>query len=130
MFYPYIQFLQDTGIKIKPFGVVWETTRFNRKFRRLSQIKPAFLRWWFQLGANISLMCMIPAIFLVCYSFLQALSVTAELTQTSTDKATAVDDSQVDSSNSNIIHKHSINSPILMPIVSYINFFLNFNYCL
>lgn len=109
MFFPYIKFLQDTGIKIKPFGVVWETTRFNRKFRQLSQIKPAFLRSWFQVGANITMMCMTPAFCLVAYSFWQSLGVTTRLPQTD------VDDSQVVDSNPN----SNINTPILMPIVSY-----------
>ncbi|KAG8192340.1 hypothetical protein JTE90_002160 [Oedothorax gibbosus] len=107
MFFPYMKFLEDNGVSIKLFGIVWETKRFNRKFQQFTLRQQSFLRSWFQVGANISMVLIIPAFFLVSKAFWQSLPF--ELTKDGVEKVNKVTSTHNLSSTSN--------TPVLVPII-------------
>ncbi|CAL1261523.1 unnamed protein product [Larinioides sclopetarius] len=74
MLFPYIKFLHDTGLVIKPLTICWETTQLNRPFMRCGSIKPVCLRRWFQVGAFIVSLSVIPALCILFVPVLQFLS--------------------------------------------------------
>ncbi|GFY74238.1 membrane-bound transcription factor site-2 protease [Trichonephila inaurata madagascariensis] len=75
MFFPYIKFLHDTGISIRPLTISWESTHFNRQFLTLGRFKPVLLRRWFQTGAIIVSIYMIPVLILLLVPIYQYLYV-------------------------------------------------------
>ncbi|GFT53887.1 membrane-bound transcription factor site-2 protease [Nephila pilipes] len=75
MLFPYIKFLHDAGISIRPLTICWETMSFNRQFLTLGRFKPNLMRRWFQTGAVIVSACMIPALFLLLVPIYQYLYV-------------------------------------------------------
>ncbi|GFQ92389.1 hypothetical protein TNCT_430371 [Trichonephila clavata] len=75
MFFPYIKFLHDTGISIRPLTISWESTHFNRQILTLGRFKPILLRRWFQTGAIIVSIFMIPVLILLLVPIYQYLYV-------------------------------------------------------
>ncbi|XP_044755984.1 membrane-bound transcription factor site-2 protease [Coccinella septempunctata] len=71
--YPYIKFLEGTGLKIGFFNLQWSTTAFNRALLRLGNVRSntKFLNVWFSLGLIASLILLPIAIVLLIYSLLQ-----------------------------------------------------------
>ncbi|XP_074100604.1 membrane-bound transcription factor site-2 protease [Cotesia typhae] len=53
--YPYFLFMENTGLEIKPFRVVWFTSFFNRKIIKWSIEKTNLLSLWFNLGVIVSI---------------------------------------------------------------------------
>lgn len=71
--YPYIKFLEGTGLKIGLFNLQWTTTAFNRSLLRFGNIRSntKFLKVWFSIGLIASLILLPIAILLLIYSLVQ-----------------------------------------------------------
>ncbi|KAK9884588.1 hypothetical protein WA026_007430 [Henosepilachna vigintioctopunctata] len=71
--YPYIKFLDGTGLSIKFLNIQWTTTAFNRTLLRLGNIHSTskFLDTWFSVGLIASLILLPIAVILLFYSFIQ-----------------------------------------------------------
>jgi S2P endopeptidase len=64
-FSPYPYTLSRLGVEIKLFQVRWYTTGLNRLFTRIGSIRPNFWNLWFSLGAWVSALLIVPAMFLL-----------------------------------------------------------------
>ncbi|XP_050523676.1 membrane-bound transcription factor site-2 protease isoform X2 [Daktulosphaira vitifoliae] len=69
--YPYLVFLQKTGITIGPFQLQWYTTSFNRMILKMSFWNPKFQTLWFTFGSWVTICLIVPSICLVIVSCLQ-----------------------------------------------------------
>ncbi|KAG8225566.1 hypothetical protein J437_LFUL002083 [Ladona fulva] len=63
--YPYLCFLENTGLKIGLFKIHWYTTVFNNYFHKSVRWKPKFWRRWFSLGVWVTALSLPLAMFLV-----------------------------------------------------------------
>ncbi|CAH0553742.1 unnamed protein product [Brassicogethes aeneus] len=70
--YPYLRFLDGTGLEIKLLQVRWTTNAFNRFFSRLGYNQSKFLDVWFTIGLYASLALLPVSTYLLLYSFLQS----------------------------------------------------------
>jgi hypothetical protein len=52
----YAKFLSKNGLSINLLQIKWYTVRCNRLFIRLSNVKPNFLKHWFNCGVLIGLL--------------------------------------------------------------------------
>ncbi|CAH1173676.1 unnamed protein product [Phaedon cochleariae] len=71
--YPYIKFLEGTGLQVNFLGLKWKTKAFNRAIIRLGNTRPRFWNTWFTLGIYTSLILLPISIILFLYSVLQNL---------------------------------------------------------
>ncbi|KAK7789542.1 hypothetical protein R5R35_010321 [Gryllus longicercus] len=53
--YPYLYFLQNTGLQIEAFKIRWFTTAFNRIIQKWGTWHPKLLQCWFTVGSWFSL---------------------------------------------------------------------------
>ncbi|KAG1663627.1 Membrane-bound transcription factor site-2 protease [Nymphon striatum] len=62
MLQPYFIILEKLGITIKPGRFTFYTTTFNKFFCRVSMLWPKFFEIWFQLGAVLGMLAVLPAL--------------------------------------------------------------------
>ncbi|XP_076063000.1 membrane-bound transcription factor site-2 protease isoform X2 [Oratosquilla oratoria] len=62
---PYIYFLENTGLSVKPFRLNWFTTVFNRPITKWAVWRPRLLRAWFSIGAVVVCLLIVPSIGLL-----------------------------------------------------------------
>ncbi|KAK0095004.1 hypothetical protein PV326_009437, partial [Microctonus aethiopoides] len=74
--YPYIYFLENTGLEIKLFCIKWYTTTFNRTIVRWTIDKSKFWTMWFNIGAIISIFLLPIASFMIIRMTIMILSST------------------------------------------------------
>lgn len=65
MLHPYIVLLKDWGLTIKPFQLQVYSTGWNRTVHTWGRFRPKLLRRWFEVGALVSLVCLLPSLWLV-----------------------------------------------------------------
>ncbi|XP_076330816.1 membrane-bound transcription factor site-2 protease [Tachypleus tridentatus] len=65
MLHPYIVLLKDWGLTIKPFQLQLYSTSWNRTVHTWGRFRPKLLRRWFEVGALVSLVCLLPSLWLV-----------------------------------------------------------------
>ncbi len=63
--YDYSTLLQTFGITIKPIQISFKTNSFNRIFYLLSNWRPKLINKWFAFGTIITLLSMIPSIYII-----------------------------------------------------------------
>ncbi len=63
--YDYSTLLQTFGITIKPIQISLKTNSFNRIFYLLSNWRPKLINKWFAFGTIITLLSMIPSIYII-----------------------------------------------------------------
>ncbi|XP_043268937.1 membrane-bound transcription factor site-2 protease [Venturia canescens] len=63
--YPYLYFLQNTGLEIQTLCVKWSTAAFNRAVVRWGMDRSRFWFLWFNIGAIVSIVLLPIASFLV-----------------------------------------------------------------
>ena len=66
----YAKFLSKNGLSINLLQIKWYTVRCNRLFIRLSNIKPHFLKHWFNFGVLIGLLGQWFSILFLFYTLL------------------------------------------------------------
>lgn len=69
--YPYLVFMQKTGLSVGPFQLRWYTTSLNRLILKLSFWYPKFQTDWFTFGSWITICLIVPSICLVIVSSVQ-----------------------------------------------------------
>ncbi|KAK0183441.1 hypothetical protein PV327_001483 [Microctonus hyperodae] len=74
--YPYIYFLENTGLEIKLFCIKWYTTAFNRTIVRWTIDKSKFWTMWFNIGVIISIILLPIASFMIIRMTIMILSST------------------------------------------------------
>lgn len=62
---PYLYFLENIGLTVKPLQLLWFTTAFNRSVTKWALWKPRFFRVWFTIGAVLVSLLLLPSIFLL-----------------------------------------------------------------
>lgn len=62
---PYIYFLENVGVWVKPLQVHWFTTAFNRSVTKWALWRPRFFRLWFSVGAVVVGLLLLPSLFLL-----------------------------------------------------------------
>ncbi|KAK8738431.1 hypothetical protein OTU49_003873 [Cherax quadricarinatus] len=62
---PYIYFLENVGITIKPLQLHWFTTAFNRSVTKWALWRPKFFKIWFTVGVIVVGLLLLPSIFLL-----------------------------------------------------------------
>ncbi|CAH1998757.1 unnamed protein product [Acanthoscelides obtectus] len=70
MHYPYIRFLEETGIQLKFFSVCWKTKAFNRSLIRWGNSNPRYLKIWFKIGTYVTFVLLPFSLVLLLYSIL------------------------------------------------------------
>lgn len=69
--YPYLVFMQNTGLSVGLFQLRWYTTSLNRLILKLSFWYPKFQTNWFTFGSWITICLIVPCICLVIVSSVQ-----------------------------------------------------------
>jgi len=69
--YPYLVFMQKTGLSIGPFQLKWFTTSLNRLILKMSFWNPKLQTNWFTFGSWITICLIVPSICLVIVSSVQ-----------------------------------------------------------
>lgn len=64
----YAKFLSKNGFSVNIFQLKWYTVRCNRSFIKLSNIRPKFLKIWFNCGAFIGIIGQFLACFFLMYT--------------------------------------------------------------
>ncbi|XP_050688068.1 membrane-bound transcription factor site-2 protease-like [Eriocheir sinensis] len=62
---PYIYFLENVGLWVKPLQLHWFTTAFNRSVTKWALWRPRFFRAWFSVGAVVVGLLLLPSLFLL-----------------------------------------------------------------
>ncbi|XP_069163081.1 membrane-bound transcription factor site-2 protease isoform X2 [Procambarus clarkii] len=62
---PYIYFLENVGITVKPLQLHWFTTAFNRSVTKWALWRPKFFKVWFTVGVIVVGLLLLPAICLL-----------------------------------------------------------------
>ncbi|KAG0722203.1 Membrane-bound transcription factor site-2 protease [Chionoecetes opilio] len=62
---PYIYFLENVGIWVKPLQLHWFTTAFNRSVTKWALWRPRFFRLWFSVGVVVVGLLLVPSLFLL-----------------------------------------------------------------
>nr|CAI5853958.1 unnamed protein product [Callosobruchus analis] len=68
MHYPYMKFLEETGIQLKFFSLCWKTKAFNRTLLRWGNASPRYLQLWFKIGTRFTIIVFPFSLFLLLYS--------------------------------------------------------------
>lgn len=63
--YPYLVFMEKTGLSFKPFQLRWYTTSLNRIILKMSLWHPKFLANWFTFGSWITICLIVPSVCLI-----------------------------------------------------------------
>ncbi|XP_046399082.1 membrane-bound transcription factor site-2 protease isoform X2 [Ischnura elegans] len=63
--YPYLYFLEKTGLKVGPGRIQWCTTVVNSYFQKIVRYNPNFWRRWFALGVWVTCLMLPVAVYLV-----------------------------------------------------------------
>ena len=63
--YEFSQLLQTLGVTIKPIQILFNTQTFNRIFYILSNWRPKIINKWFAFGTVVTLLAVIPSIYLI-----------------------------------------------------------------
>lgn len=69
--YPYLTFLQKTGLSVGPFQLRWYTTSLNRLVLKMSFWNPKLQTNWFTIGSWITICLIVPSVCLVIMSSAQ-----------------------------------------------------------
>ncbi|KAK3849413.1 hypothetical protein Pcinc_043834 [Petrolisthes cinctipes] len=62
---PYLYFLENVGVTVKPLQIHWFTTAFNRSVNKWTLWRPRFFKIWFTIGAVVVLTLLLPTIILL-----------------------------------------------------------------
>ncbi|KAG7166652.1 membrane-bound transcription factor site-2 protease-like isoform X2 [Homarus americanus] len=62
---PYLCFLENVGLTVKPLQLHWFTTVFNRSVTKWALWRPKFFKVWFTLGVVVVGILLIPAVCLL-----------------------------------------------------------------
>ncbi|XP_071527086.1 membrane-bound transcription factor site-2 protease [Panulirus ornatus] len=62
---PYLYFLENVGITVKPLQLHWFTTAFNRSVTKWALWRPKFFKIWFTIGVIVVGVLLFPAICLL-----------------------------------------------------------------
>uniref|UniRef100_A0A0A9XDY4 Membrane-bound transcription factor site-2 protease n=1 Tax=Lygus hesperus TaxID=30085 RepID=A0A0A9XDY4_LYGHE len=71
--YPYLYFLNSTGVQVTPFRIQWFTSAFNRQIQKWGTKRPKLLTAWFTAGTWVTIATMPLAVFLVLHTIFTAL---------------------------------------------------------
>ena len=63
--YEFSQLLQTLGVTIKPIQILFNTQTLNRIFYILSNWRPKVINKWFAFGTVVTLLAIIPSIYLI-----------------------------------------------------------------
>nr|XP_015910172.1 membrane-bound transcription factor site-2 protease isoform X2 [Parasteatoda tepidariorum] len=74
MFYPYLIMMNNFGIVIKPYMMVWRITRLNKAFKSMGQCMPSLLKKWFNIGFYLSFISMFVAFGLLVMPVIRHIS--------------------------------------------------------
>lgn len=69
--YPYLLFMEKTGLSVGPLQLRWYTTSLNRLILKMSFWHPKFQTNWFTFGSWITICLIVPSICLVIVSSAQ-----------------------------------------------------------
>lgn len=69
--YPYLVFMQKTGLSVGPFQLRWYTTSLNRLILKMSFWHPRIQSDWFTFGSWITICLIVPSICVVIVSSAQ-----------------------------------------------------------
>lgn len=72
--YPYIRFLNGTGLEIKLLHIKWKTTALNRTFVRWGSGRTSFFNVWFEWGTYVTLLLLPIAIIILIITIVQTFS--------------------------------------------------------
>ncbi len=64
----YAKFLSKNGLSINIFQIKWYTVRCNRLFMKLANVKPKFLKAWFNCGVLVGVIGQALTIILLSYT--------------------------------------------------------------
>ncbi|XP_037793191.1 membrane-bound transcription factor site-2 protease-like [Penaeus monodon] len=62
---PYMYFLENVGLTVRPLQLHWFTTAFNRAVTKWALWRPRFFKIWFTIGAMVVGLLLLPSIFLL-----------------------------------------------------------------
>ncbi|XP_077540520.1 membrane-bound transcription factor site-2 protease [Haemaphysalis longicornis] len=65
LLYPYLSMLERGGMSLKLLRAQFYFTRFNRVIHQIGRKKPRFLHWWFTVGAVVSIVSIVPAVWIL-----------------------------------------------------------------
>ncbi|BET01088.1 protease m50 membrane-bound transcription factor site 2 protease [Nesidiocoris tenuis] len=71
--YPYLYFLNKTGLEVKPFQIQLFTTAFNRQIQKWGAKRPRLLAAWFNAGKYVTIVTMPMAVLLILHTTVTAL---------------------------------------------------------
>lgn len=66
----YAKFLSKNGLSVSLFQLKWHTVRCNRLFIRISNMRPKFLRSWFNMGVLVGIIGQILSMVLLTYTLI------------------------------------------------------------
>jgi S2P endopeptidase len=66
----YAKLLSKNGFSVNILHIKWYTVRCNRILMKLSNIKPNFLKWWFNFGVFFCLIGQICSVILLVYNLI------------------------------------------------------------